>query len=572
MEFHHANHNHWHFEDFARYDLLDADKNYVARSRKQSFCLANTDAVDYTVPGADWQPENTDLATACGDQGALSIREVLAAGSGDTYAQYRAGQAFKIGDLPNGVYYIRVEGNPSATSPSPTPPTTWPTGGSASAARGASRWVKVSALGDIVEPEPTPDRMSRTTRVVVALATAAAVLSGSTAGARRPRPSAASPAELPREIPGGIELTLADGDLLGSGPRTATAPCWASAATPRRAPGGRGPVSCGARTSSAATSMRVRRPVRSRSLAQCDRLATPRTRRRSLAARLVAPTASPGRRTRWTARPTRSRASPPTARTRSGRSPRRYVVCGPPAASPSTSWTRTAGVHRRRRRSPTTRRSRSSTAPSRRQQVRPRRPDAHRRCRTDAPGLPLADACSDSNFANVDADTAWFGDASPAPARSSICRVDARSPWAVTAIAPASRPGLARGTSGGLFTRLLQRARRARSSPSGRCRRRPVRAQLYDRLARPGVRPRSSMTPAGQVQLGRQLDRRAAHGRSPSTSGAAARHVVLTTPDAVSWHALRMGKYPVGLSPDGRYVAVPAPQPDARHLRRSAAS
>jgi len=105
-------HNHWHFEDFARYTLLRADKTEAVRSRKESFCLANTDAVDYTVDGADWQPENTDLHTSCGDRSTVSLREVLAAGSGDTYAQFRAGQAFRIDNLPNGIYYVAVEGNP----------------------------------------------------------------------------------------------------------------------------------------------------------------------------------------------------------------------------------------------------------------------------------------------------------------------------------------------------------------------------------------------------------------------------------------------------------------------------
>ncbi len=70
------------------------------KSKKQSFCLANTDAVDYTVPGADWHPENTDLSTACGGQEMQSIREVLPSGSGDTYYQYRTGQAFRIGTCP----------------------------------------------------------------------------------------------------------------------------------------------------------------------------------------------------------------------------------------------------------------------------------------------------------------------------------------------------------------------------------------------------------------------------------------------------------------------------------------
>ncbi|WP_201931588.1 lysyl oxidase family protein [Nocardioides donggukensis] len=105
-------HFHWHFKDFARYRLLDADMVSVVRSRKEAFCLANTDATDYTVPGADWRPDGTDLETACGRKDSISIREVLSSGSGDTYSQFRAGQAFKLKGLPNGTYYIAVEANP----------------------------------------------------------------------------------------------------------------------------------------------------------------------------------------------------------------------------------------------------------------------------------------------------------------------------------------------------------------------------------------------------------------------------------------------------------------------------
>ncbi|MCB0896118.1 MAG: hypothetical protein H6529_19320 [Nocardioides sp.] len=105
-------HSHWHFEDFARYSLLDASKTEVSRSKKEAFCLANTDSVDLTVPAADWRPENTDLSTSCGDYSSLSIREVLVAGWGDTYTQYRAGQSFPVADLPNGVYYVSVDANP----------------------------------------------------------------------------------------------------------------------------------------------------------------------------------------------------------------------------------------------------------------------------------------------------------------------------------------------------------------------------------------------------------------------------------------------------------------------------
>ncbi|MGZ4472416.1 MAG: lysyl oxidase family protein [Nocardioidaceae bacterium] len=105
-------HQHWHFQDFARYRLLDASQTGVRRSKKEAFCLANTDAVDFTVPFANWNPDNTDLHTACGDHSALAVREVLETGSGDTYAQYRAGQSFSLEGLPNGSYYISVEANP----------------------------------------------------------------------------------------------------------------------------------------------------------------------------------------------------------------------------------------------------------------------------------------------------------------------------------------------------------------------------------------------------------------------------------------------------------------------------
>ncbi|HEU4812293.1 MAG TPA: lysyl oxidase family protein [Nocardioides sp.] len=106
-------HQHWHFEDFARYALLDAGQAEAVRSHKEAFCLANTDAVDLTVPNAAWNPENTDLNTSCGDLGSLSIREVLASGWGDTYAQFRAGQSFDLRGLPNGTYYVAVIANPA---------------------------------------------------------------------------------------------------------------------------------------------------------------------------------------------------------------------------------------------------------------------------------------------------------------------------------------------------------------------------------------------------------------------------------------------------------------------------
>jgi hypothetical protein len=106
-------HRHWHFTDFARYRLLNANKSAVVRSSKEAFCLANTDVIDYTVPGANWRPENTDLRTACGEHSSLAVREVLDVGSGDTYFQDLPGQSFDLTGLPPGRYFIEVSANPA---------------------------------------------------------------------------------------------------------------------------------------------------------------------------------------------------------------------------------------------------------------------------------------------------------------------------------------------------------------------------------------------------------------------------------------------------------------------------
>ncbi|WP_197357025.1 lysyl oxidase family protein, partial [Streptomyces clavuligerus] len=106
-------HNHWHFLDFASYSLLKENKKEALRSGKEAFCLANTDAVDYTVKGANWFPSNTDLSSACDGPTRLSIRQRLDVGSGDTYVQDLPDQAFDITTVPNGTYWIQVKANPA---------------------------------------------------------------------------------------------------------------------------------------------------------------------------------------------------------------------------------------------------------------------------------------------------------------------------------------------------------------------------------------------------------------------------------------------------------------------------
>jgi hypothetical protein len=113
LEYHEGGgHNHWHFQEFTEYSLLDASGASVVLSDKQSWCLANTDAIDLAVPNANWTAWGGDLFTSCGGSSALWVREVLDVGWGDTYSQWVAGQAFDITDLPNGTYFIRVAVNP----------------------------------------------------------------------------------------------------------------------------------------------------------------------------------------------------------------------------------------------------------------------------------------------------------------------------------------------------------------------------------------------------------------------------------------------------------------------------
>lgn len=105
-------HNHWHFTQFARYTLLDAQTNEVVASKKQTFCIAPTDAIDLTVPRANWRGWTEDFYTQCGNPSSLWVREVLEPGWGDTYYQSVAGQAFNITNVPNGWYTLVSEVDP----------------------------------------------------------------------------------------------------------------------------------------------------------------------------------------------------------------------------------------------------------------------------------------------------------------------------------------------------------------------------------------------------------------------------------------------------------------------------
>src|SRR5215472_597952 len=105
-------HRHWHFEQFARYELLSAGRKLAVRSHKQGFCIGPSDPVDLLARHAVWQPPLTGLIGQCGLPTTLWVREALPVGWGDTYFQSVAGQSFDITSVPNGTYYIEVAANP----------------------------------------------------------------------------------------------------------------------------------------------------------------------------------------------------------------------------------------------------------------------------------------------------------------------------------------------------------------------------------------------------------------------------------------------------------------------------
>ena len=105
-------HNHWHFEQFARYTLLNSHKSLVVASHKVGFCIAPVDPINLLIPHAVWNPGFTGFFGQCGSPSAMWVTEKLPIGWDDTYQQAIAGQAFDITHVPNGTYYIEVTANP----------------------------------------------------------------------------------------------------------------------------------------------------------------------------------------------------------------------------------------------------------------------------------------------------------------------------------------------------------------------------------------------------------------------------------------------------------------------------
>lgn len=114
----HPKHQHWHFDNFARYTLLsEASGKVVAGARKVSFCVIDTGR-PYPgrngSPSASYYPQNPDNPSyrTCSE---TSI-DGLSIGWEDTYGASLRGQGIKVTGLPRGSYCLVLETDPPTES------------------------------------------------------------------------------------------------------------------------------------------------------------------------------------------------------------------------------------------------------------------------------------------------------------------------------------------------------------------------------------------------------------------------------------------------------------------------
>jgi hypothetical protein len=99
----HVSHNHWHFEGFANYSLVNENAdgsigvNVRRSSQKTTFCVIDTDAVNRSLEHAGSQ-----TYTSCGQTDITG----LSVGWGDKYGYNLAGQSIDITNLPDGRYWL----------------------------------------------------------------------------------------------------------------------------------------------------------------------------------------------------------------------------------------------------------------------------------------------------------------------------------------------------------------------------------------------------------------------------------------------------------------------------------
>jgi len=107
-------HHHYHFKNYAKYELIDPRSGYSWRAAKRGFCMLDTDP----VPAADGtEPPRAKQFDSCGAIG-IPGHQGISHGWADTYRFFLGGQYFVLdgGDgqppVPPGDYILRITVNP----------------------------------------------------------------------------------------------------------------------------------------------------------------------------------------------------------------------------------------------------------------------------------------------------------------------------------------------------------------------------------------------------------------------------------------------------------------------------
>ena len=102
----HPTHNHFHFDDYALYDLqpINAPGGSERTGQKTTFCIMDTTKIDASLPGA---PASAGYST-CGNQ-----IQGMSVGWGDTYGSSLPGQEIDFTDNPDGIYQLRIGIDPN---------------------------------------------------------------------------------------------------------------------------------------------------------------------------------------------------------------------------------------------------------------------------------------------------------------------------------------------------------------------------------------------------------------------------------------------------------------------------
>ncbi|HYX25495.1 MAG TPA: lysyl oxidase family protein [Thermoanaerobaculia bacterium] len=107
-------HQHYHFRNYAKYELIDPQTGQVWKAAKRGFCMLDTDPVPASVDGT--APRSAQYKS-CGNL-TLPGNQGISHGWSDTYKFYLGGQYFVLdgGDnqpvVPPGDYILRITANP----------------------------------------------------------------------------------------------------------------------------------------------------------------------------------------------------------------------------------------------------------------------------------------------------------------------------------------------------------------------------------------------------------------------------------------------------------------------------